>query len=175
MLKKGFVGKLSIVCSLGALEWCMNVAVYFLVLRSNKKCVCSHPLCVVKHGPGSMNAILRQLMEHEIKGVDRNVAQAAIEHLLKRLPSKEELSSLVTAVTTKGGQPTGCVTTKRTVDGRVHISRGEKGIPSPYLFTAVALAPSEQQEPNQQQLQICVLHDGVVSMRKPIPLRAAGR
>ena len=47
-------------------------------------------------------------MEHVIEGVDRKVAQAAIEDLLKRLPSKEDLSSLVTAVTTKGGQPTGC-------------------------------------------------------------------
>ena len=43
MLKKGFVENLSIVCSLGALEWCTNVAVYFLVLRSNKKCVSSRP------------------------------------------------------------------------------------------------------------------------------------
>ena len=78
-----------------------------------------------------MNAIMRQLMEHIIvvEGVDRKVAQAAIEHLLKRLPSKEELASLMTAVTTKGGRPTGCVTTKRTVDGRIHISRGKKVFP----------------------------------------------
>ena len=86
---------------------------------------------LAKYGPGSMNAIMRQLMEHIIveEGVDRKVALAAIEHLLKRLPSKEELASLMTAVTTKGGQPTGCVTTKRTVDGRVHISRGKKVFP----------------------------------------------
>ena len=62
-----------------------------------------------KYGPGSMNATMRQLMEHAvIEGVNRKVAQAAIEHLLKLLSSKEELSSLMTAVTTKGGQPTGC-------------------------------------------------------------------
>ena len=82
-----------------------------------------------KYGPGSMNDIMRQLMEHMNQGVDTKVAQAAIEHLLKRLPSREELASLMTAVTTNGGQPTGCVTTKRTVDGRIHISRGKKVFP----------------------------------------------
>ena len=82
-----------------------------------------------RYGPGSLNDVMRQLMAHVLEGVDRKVAQAAVEHLLKRLSSRKELESLVTAVTMNGGQPTGCVTTKRTVDGRIHISRGKKVFP----------------------------------------------
>ena len=88
------------------------------------------PLRINRYGPGSLSDVTRQLMAHVLEGaVDRKVAQAAVEHLLKRLSTRNELESLVTAVTMDGGQPTGCVTTKRTVDGRIHISRGKKVFP----------------------------------------------
>ena len=80
-----------------------------------------------KQGPGSQKVILGQLMAQAIEGVEANAAKASIKYLLKRLQSKEELCSLMTAVTTKGGQPTGCVMMNRIVDGRIHIYGGEGG------------------------------------------------
>ena len=81
---------------------------------------------------------MHQLMAHVTEGVDRKVTQVAVEHLLKQLLSRKELASLMTAVTTNGGQPTGCVTTKRTVDGRIHISRGKKVFPTLSLHSCGA-------------------------------------
>ena len=127
-----------------------------------------------KQEPGSQKVILGQLMAHAIEGVEAKAAKASIKYLLKRLQSKEELCSLMTAVTTKGGQPTGCVMMKRTVDGRIHIYRGES-IPASHILAAVVLAPSHQQELDKQPMQIRLLHDGVSCMRKPVTLRAAGR
>ena len=87
-----------------------------------------------KQGPGSQKVILGQLMAHAIEGVEAKAAKASIKYLLKRLQSKEELCSLMTAVTTKGGQPTSCVMMNRIVDGRIHINGGAGGGVFPHLI-----------------------------------------
>lgn len=70
--------------------------------------------------------IVRNLLWHAVlrhQGVDaESFSRRAIESLVKKLKKKfYELDSLIVAITSKGRQPSKCVTVQRTMDGRLQV------------------------------------------------------
>ncbi|KAI3360722.1 hypothetical protein L3Q82_012864 [Scortum barcoo] len=69
-------------------------------------------------------SIVHSLMCHRQGGDNEGFAKRAIESLVKKLKEKkDELDSLITAVTTNGVHPSKCVTIQRTLDGRLQLDR----------------------------------------------------
>ncbi|XP_062278028.1 mothers against decapentaplegic homolog 4-like [Scomber scombrus] len=89
-------------------------------------------MSLLSPAPSSTDAclsIVHSLMCHRQGGENEGFAKRAIESLVKKLKEKkDELDSLITAVTTNGVHPCKCVTIQRTLDGRLQVA-GRKGFP----------------------------------------------
>lgn len=76
-------------------------------------------------GADACPSIVHSLLCHRQGGDSEPFARRAIESLVKKLKErKDELDSLVAAVTSGGAQPGRCVTIQRTLDGRLQV-RGD--------------------------------------------------
>ncbi|KAF6778493.1 hypothetical protein AHF37_02149 [Paragonimus kellicotti] len=77
----------------------------------------------------SIPMIVHSLMCYRQSGESKEFARRAIESLVKKLKDKkDDLDSLITAITTNGTHPSKCVTIQRTLDGRMQIA-GRKCLP----------------------------------------------
>ncbi|CAM4626124.1 unnamed protein product, partial [Lepidochelys kempii] len=99
----------------------------------------------------------------------------AIESLVKKLKEKkDELDSLITAITTNGAHPSKCVTIQRNPGWAAAGGRPE-GLPPCDLRPALALArPAQERAEARQVLPVRLRPQVRQRLREPLPLRARG-
>ncbi|OWK49499.1 Mothers against decapentaplegic 4 [Lonchura striata] len=121
-------------------------------------------------------SIVHSLMCHRQGGESETFAKRAIESLVKKLKEKkDELDSLIAAITTNGAHPSKCVTIQRTLDGRLQVGtrRGPQGLPARDLRAALALAgPAQERAEARQVLPVRLRPQVRQRLRQPLPLRA---
>ncbi|VDN44372.1 unnamed protein product [Dibothriocephalus latus] len=92
-------------------------------MKIRKPDVCSPTMPFISSSDACMT-IVRNLMCHRKGGESEEFSKLAIESLIRKLKDRrEELDSLILAITSNGSTPTGCVTIQRTLDGRMQVRK----------------------------------------------------
>lgn len=105
------------ICNINRFGVDFNVSIYFTVRDINPM-----PNTAAPTSADACLSIVHSLMCHRQGGESESFAKRAIESLVKKLKEKrDELDSLITAITTNGAHPSKCVTIQRTLDGRLQV------------------------------------------------------
>ena len=89
-------------------------------------------MSIVPSASDACLTIVHNLMCHRQGGESETFAKRAIESLVKKLKDKrDELDSLITAISSSGAHPSKCVTIQRTLDGRLQV---RTSLLNPLLF-----------------------------------------